>query len=431
MNLARQIEEYLPKPLMNLVKDISGEAARQGQAIHLVGGVVRDMLLGYPNLDIDLVVEGDAVTLAKRVAEMRHAKLLLHHRFGTAKLRYENFTLDLATARKETYARPGALPTVAPGTLEDDLFRRDFTINAMAISLAAEDYGELIDPYHGESDLKHGLIRVLHPKSFTDDATRILRAIRYEQRFGFELEPQTAKLLKRDILMLDTISGDRIRHELELIFREERPELSIRRLGELGVLQRINPTLNGNGWLAETFKKARRLKSTTQLTSIYFCLFIYSLSQSELEHFLVRLNTSAKLSQAMRDTLRLKKSFPFLDNPSLKPSEVYYLLSQYEPVALQANLIACDSSVIRHHLQVFLTKLRYVKTSLRGEDLKRLGIPAGPEMGNILQILHKAKLDGEISTKADESRLALSLLANQKGRGGRRRQSASKNAPPR
>lgn len=409
MNLARQIEQYLPRQLLELVQNISGQAAERGQRVYLVGGVVRDLLLGYPNFDLDLVVEGDAVKLAQQVAETSQAKLLAHHRFGTAKLRYENFTLDLATARKETYARPGALPAVTPGTLKDDLIRRDFSINTMAISLAANDYGELIDPYQGNSDLEHRLIRILHPGSFSDDATRILRGVRYEQRFGFELEAQTAQLLKRDIPTLDTISGDRIRHELELILKEKQPELAIKRLAELGVLPKISPFLKGDGWIAEKFDKARRLKKPAQLPSLYFCLLIYSFSEKNIEQFLAHLNIPAKLSRAIRDTLRLKTRLPLLDRPSLKPSETYYLLREYEPLAIQANAIASDSSMIHHHLQLFLTKLRYVRTALDGEELKRLGISAGPEMGQVLQILHKAKLDGEVRTRADEKKLALSL----------------------
>jgi tRNA nucleotidyltransferase (CCA-adding enzyme) len=409
MNFARQIEQYLPRQLLELVIDISGQAAGQGQRVYLVGGIVRDLLLGYPNYDLDLVVEGDAVKLAQQVAEINRARLLAHRRFGTAKLRYEKFTLDLATARKETYARPGALPTVTPGTLKDDLMRRDFSINAMAISLASNDYGELVDPYQGKTDLEHRLIRILHPKSFSDDATRILRGVCYEQRFGFEFEAQTARLLKRDISMMDTISGDRIRHELEHIFEEKRPELVIKRLGDLGVLHRINASLKGDGWIAEKFDKARSLKKPAQLTSLYFCILIYSFSERDIEQFIARLNIPAKLSRAMRDTLRLKARLPLLDKSSLKPSEIYYLLRQHDPMAIQANAIATESSTIHRHLQLFLTKLRYVRTSLDGEELKRLGISAGPEMGRVLQILQKAKLDGEVRTKTDEKKLALSL----------------------
>ena len=413
------MEQYLPRQLLELVKDISRQAAERGERVYLVGGVVRDLLLGYPNFDLDLVVEGDAVKLAQQVAETSQSKLLAHHRFGTAKLRYENFTLDLATARKETYARPGALPTVTPGTLKDDLIRRDFSINAMAISLGSNDYGELVDPYHGKSDLEHHLIRVLHPGSFSDDATRILRGVRYEQRFGFEFEAQTTQLLKRDIPMLDTISGDRIRHELELIFKEKQPEFVINRLAELGALPRISPSLKGDGWIAEKFERARHLKKPTQLPSLYFCLLIYSFSERGIEQFLARLNISAKLSRAMRDTLRLKTSLLLLDTSPLKPSKVYYLLREYEPLAIQANAIASEPSMVHQYLQLFLTKLRYVRTSLDGEELKRLGISAGPEMGQVLQILHKAKLDGEVRTRADEKKLALSLSRSYSGGKGR------------
>jgi len=409
MNLARQIEQYLPQKLLALVKSINGQAVEREERVYLVGGVVRDMFLGYPNFDLDLVVEGDAVKLAQQVAETSQAKLLAHHRFGTAKLRYENFTLDLATARKETYTRPGALPTVTPGTLKDDLIRRDFTINAMAISLGSNDYGDLADPHQGKNDLEHRLIRILHPGSFSDDATRILRAVRYEQRLGFRIETQTARLLKRDIPMLDTISGARIRHELELIFREKLPELAFNHLGEMGVLSRISLSLKGNGWIAEKFDRARRLNKPYQLPTLYFCLLIYSLSENEIEQFLAYLNTSITLSRIIRDTLRLRISLPLLDKPAMKPSKIYYLLREYEPLAVQANAIATESPIVHQHLQLFLTKLRYVRTSLNGGDLKRLGIPVGPEIGQVLHALHKAKLDGEVKTRAGEKKLARSL----------------------
>jgi tRNA nucleotidyltransferase (CCA-adding enzyme) len=411
MNLARQIEQYLPQQFMELVKDISKKATGRGQKVYLVGGIVRDMLLGYPNFDIDLVVEGEAIKLAEQVAETSKAKLLVHRRFGTAKLKYDNFTVDLATARKETYTRSGALPTVTPGTIKDDLIRRDFSINAMAVSLASDDYGELVDPYSGKSDLERHLIRILHPESFSDDATRILRGVCYEQRFGFEFEPETARLLKRDIPMLDTISGDRIRHELEHIFEEKLPELVIKRLGELGVLCRIDPSLRGNGWIANKFDKARSLKKSTQLPSLYFCLLIYSFNETEVEQTLDRLNVPVKLSRAMRDTLGLKARLCLLDKSSLKPSDIYYLLQDYEPIAIQVNAIASEPTTIHHRLQLFLKKLRYVRTSMDGEELKGLGISAGPEMGKVLRILHKAKLDGEVRTSEDEKKLALSLKA--------------------
>lgn len=409
MNLSRRMEQHLPQPLLELLKSVSGQAALLGQRAYLVGGAVRDLLLDHRSTDLDLVIEGDAVELAQQLAETTQAKLVAHHRFGTAKLRYENVALDIATARKETYARPGALPVVTPGTLKDDLIRRDFSINAMAISLAANDYGDLIDPYGGKSDLDRHLLRILHPRSFSDDATRILRGVCYEQRFDFEFEPQTAQLLKRDIPMLDTISGDRIRHELEHIFDENRPELAVKRLGDLGVLQRINPSLRGDGWIADKFDEVRRLQKPAQLPSLYFCLLVYSLREKEMEAFLARFDMPAKLSRAIRDALRLKGRLSLLSKASLKPSQVYYLLRDYEPAAIQANALATESPTVERHLQLFLTKLRYVKISLDGEELRTLGIPAGPQMGKILEALHRAKLDKEVRTKSDEKKLALSL----------------------
>lgn len=409
MNLAAKVEQYLPGQILELVASISKEADQLGQRAYLVGGVVRDLLLGYPNFDLDLVVEGDAIGLAQQIAKTRTIKLITHPRFGTAKLSCGDFTLDMATARGETYAKPGALPRVTPGILDDDLFRRDFSINAMAISLAPDNYGEVIDPHHGKSDLEHRFIRVLHTRSFQDDATRILRAVRYEQRLNFKLETQTAQLLKRDVPMLRTISADRIRHELELILREKYPEHAIERLDQLGVLQGISSCLNYDGWLARKFDRARKLNQPGQLHLLYLCLLAYRLSEEENERLIHRLNLPKKLACTLHHTLRLRSQLALLAKPAVKHSEIYCLLHEYNPLAIQANAIAAESSVVCFNLELFLSKLRYVKTSLNGEKLKGLGIPAGPELGKILQVLHKAKLNGEVKTKADEEKLALSL----------------------
>ena len=415
INLAWQIEQYLPPQLLQLVKHISMEAEQLGQRVYLVGGVVRDTLLGYPNFDLDLVVEGDALKLAEQIADCfvslattlpQQVKLVKHSRFNTAKLSYGNFSLDLAAARRETYSRPGALPTVTLSTISDDLFRRDFSINAMAVSLSPDRYGELLDPYHGRSDLERCLIRILHPQSFQDDATRILRAIRYEQRLGFKLEPETARILKRDIAMLDTISGDRIRHELDLILKEKYPEKMIKRLGELGVLQRINLPLKSDAWITEKFNQARQLSRRSQLSSLYLCLLLYPLSEEELVNILLRLNVPLKPSRILRDTLHIKGQLYSLDKP-LKNSAIYYLLRDYDSLAIHANFIASESPLICHHLQLFLTKLRYIKPLLNGKELESLGIAPGPEMGKILEVLRQARLNGEAKTKEEEEKLVL------------------------
>lgn len=404
-NLSSQLEKYLPQPLLKLAKDASVKAEGLGLKLYLVGGVVRDLFLGRPNFDLDLVVEGDAIKLAQELAKKSQAKLTVHQRFGTAKLTYSNFSLDLATARSETYSHPGALPTVKPGSIKDDLVRRDFSINAMAISLTPQDFGELTDLHHGKDDLKHGLIRILHPNSFIDDATRILRALRYEQRLGFKLEPDTEKLLRRDVALLDTISGDRLRHELELILKEDCPERVLLRAEELGVLGKLHLSLKGDGWLSQKFGQVRRLDRRISPVPIYLCLLVYNLSQKETEQFINRLNFPKGSAQAMRHALKLKTQLDKLDNPKLKPSEIYGALHSYTTQAIKANLVAAESRIARQHLKLYLSKLYYVKSLLNGDDLKRMGVPEGPQMGKLLNALHQAKLNGEVTTREDEERL--------------------------
>ncbi len=404
-NFSSQLEKYLPPPVLALVKIGGQEAGTLGQELYIVGGVVRDLFLGRANFDFDLVVEGDAISLAKRLARDSQAKLTVHSLFGTAKLDYPGFSLDLATARSETYSKPGALPTVKPGSLKDDLIRRDFSINAMALHLNPQRFGELIDLHHSKDDLERHLIRVLHDKSFIDDATRILRAIRYEQRLSFKLETETEKLLRRDVAMLDTISGDRIRHELELILKEDEPERAIVRAKELGVLSQLHPALKGNGRLSKIFSQARQLDIRVSLPILYLCLLVYNLNARENENFIVHLNFPKNSAEAMRQTVQLKAQLHKLTNPKLKASEIYRLLHGYSATAIQANVLASESLIASQNLLLYLNKLRYVKPLLNGEDLKKMGIPAGPKVGEILGALQKARLDGEVSTGKDEEKL--------------------------
>ncbi|GAG38635.1 unnamed protein product, partial [marine sediment metagenome] len=247
-----------------------------------------------------------------------------------AKLRWNKWSIDLATARSETYIKPGALPSVEPGPIDSDLFRRDFTINTMAIYLNPSHYGELIDRHGGRDDLEHRLIRILHEKSFTDDATRIWRGLRYEQRLSFQLEPSTLKLLKRDIPMLDTISGDRIRHELELILTEKYPEKVLHRAEELKVLPKLHPALKGNGWLAEKFEQARQLSSPDlPPIGLYLALLVYRLTTEETEQLISRLRLPKSLTQTLRDTNSLKTKLESLADSELSRSSIYHLLHDY------------------------------------------------------------------------------------------------------
>ncbi len=411
INLSAKVTKQLPGELVNFMQ-VAGEVThRQGQKLYLVGGVVRDLLLGRTNLDLDLVIEGDAINLARELAGIKQGKILTHPRFGTAKLQWDGWSVDLTAARSETYARPGALPAVKPGSIEDDLFRRDFTINAMAIELTPGHYGQLIDLYGGRQDLEHKFIRVLHEKSFIDDATRIWRALRYEQRLNFQLEPATLQLLKRDIPYLDAISGDRLRHELELILREEYPAKILRRAVELGVLARLHPSLKGDGWLSEKFEQARQL-SSPDLPSVelYLALLVYSLTGEENEQLISYLRLPKSVGQVLRDTIDLKTRVKSLADPELPPSGVYSLLHGYSLSAVMVNSIASDSPRARRNIHLFLNKLRYIKPELIGEDLKRMGVATGPGIKEILNLLLDARLDGKVNSKQDEEELVKKQL---------------------
>jgi len=408
INLSSKIEEQLPVELVAFIQRVGRIAANQGHRLYLVGGVVRDLLLGQTNLDLDLdlVVEGNAIELAQQLTTINGGEITTHPRFNTAKLQWDKWSVDLTTARSETYAKPGALPSVQSSSIEDDLFRRDFTINAMAIELNPSHYGELIDLYGGMDNLEHKLIRILHAKSFTDDATRIWRALRYEQRLNFQLELTTLNLLKRDIPMLDTISGDRIRYELECVLKEKHPEKVLRRAGEQGVLPKISSALKGNGWLAEKFEQARQLTlPNPPPIGLYLSLLVYPLTSEENEQLISFLRLPRSLAQTIRDTISLKTKYPPLANPELSPSGIYRLLHGYSPQAVTANSLAGDSSVAHQHIQLFLDKLRYVKKALTGNDLQKMGIAPGPQMKEILQRLHEARLDGEVTSKQEERKL--------------------------
>jgi len=415
-NLATKIEKHLPVELIDFMHLAGKAAASRGERIYLIGGVVRDLLLEQPNLDLDLVVEGDAIELARQLAHTKQAKVTTHPRFNTAKLQWDKWSVDLTTARSETYVKPGALPTVKPSSIENDLFRRDFTINAMAVHLSPSRYGELIDIHGGRDDLEHKLVRILHEKSFVDDATRIWRGLRYEQRLGFHLEKNTLKLLKRDIPMLDTISGDRIRYELECILQEERPEKVLRRAEELHALESLHPALKADGWLKEKFGQARQITfPNPPPMGLYLALLAYPLAAEELEQLISRLRLRKSLAQILRDSAGVKDKLGKLADPELNPSGIYAVLHGYSPTAITANSLATDSPITHQHIQLFLNKLRYVKSSLTGNDLKSMGITSGHQIKEILQRLHEAKLDGKVSSKENEERLVKGCVGKGNG----------------
>jgi tRNA nucleotidyltransferase (CCA-adding enzyme) len=301
MNLADKLEKNRPAHAVALIKQAVTIAGSKNVPLYLAGGIVRDLLLGQTNStnDLDLVVEGDAVGLAVEFAKKTGGKLSVHLMFNTAKIVLDEWTIDIAMARTEKYAKPGALPVVTPGTLKTDLFRRDFTVNAMAICLTPDNYGELIDLYGGMQDLDRQLIRVLHKNSFVDDATRIWRAIRYAQRLGFQIEPGTLKLLKRDVPQLKTVGGYRLRRELELVLKEKEPEKALLRADKLGVLKQLHPSLKADEWLVSKFRAARKSGEATP----GFCLGLLTcrLTDDELTQITKYLRFSKEQVRIVRE----------------------------------------------------------------------------------------------------------------------------------
>lgn len=412
MLLTSELEKHLPEGLLSLLRTAGDLAWSRGWNLYLVGGAVRDLFLARPNLDLDLVLEGDAIALARKLAEIGSGEVVAHPRFGTAKFRQQRISLDLATARSESYPKPGALPVVSPGTIGEDLSRRDFSINAMAIHLDPIHFGVLLDPYGGRDDLERGLIRVLHEKSFCDDPTRILRALRYEQRLGFHLEPNTERLMRREVATMDEVSGERLWHELELILEEECPEKVLSRADELGVLQKLHPSLRGNGWVRDRFEQARKASAGAKPSAaLYLALLAYCLSQEESEDLLARLRIRGEIARVMHQTIKLKQVISALARPRLARSAIYHLVERYSPESILATALASDSRLVQQRLELYLTELRRVKPALSGDDLQAMGISPGRKLGQVLRALHDARLDGKVQTREQEEDLARGLIA--------------------
>lgn len=401
--------ERLPPPLLKLTLTAGRLADKSDIRVYLVGGIVRDLMLGRPSTDIDIMAEGDAVRLARQLAEKLGARLTVHRAFGTASLKIDGYSVDLATCRSESYQRPGALPLVRPGSIRDDLRRRDFTINAMALCINTPNRGNLTDLFGGRQDLARGLVRVLHDKSFQDDATRMMRAVRYEQRLGFSLESSTSTLLRRSLDMLDTISSDRLKHELMLWLGESSPERIIRRAGQLGILGKLHPALKWDRPMNTAFRRAASGDGTT-MSRLYFCLLVYNLNEEDLYELLGRLNLiGSRLDLLSHQSLELKGKCGELDRPALKRSAIYFLLREYDTTAVQANRYYAKAPALRRNLELYIDRLQQVKTSLGGNELLKLGVREGPKLGTVLKKLLAARLDGAVMSKSDEVNLARRL----------------------
>lgn len=413
----------MPLRHLRLLKQIGRWADEQGLPLYLVGGVVRDLLLHRQNWDLDLTVEGDGIAFARLVADRCRAGIVTFERFATARLVLPNGSkIDLATTRRESYVQPAALPDVEPASLKDDLYRRDFTINAMAIQLNGAQFGFLHDPYGGQRDLMAKTIRVLHEGSFVDDPTRIFRAVRFAQRFGFRLEPATRRLLKQAAAtkLIAQLSGPRLCNELFLLFGEREPAQSIDALERLRLWRFVHPRLRYQAMgrrLVSTLPRAftwwarQQPKQEIERPLVYLMALLSHSSRTVLESASQRLQLSARQAAAVKWAGRLTDDVArlLLQRNAITPSRVYRRLIDMPDDAIVLILAKGFASQDRagarrlvERVARFLKQDRRVTTLLDGEDLKGLGLKPGPQFKTILTRLLEARIDGRVRSEEAE-----------------------------
>lgn len=417
--IVRLLEERMPASLLGLVRRIAEVSRRHGIPVYLVGGLVRDLLLYRENRDLDLVVEGDGLGFAALLAEELGGRVRTHPAFLTAVVvDPEGFHIDIATARSEFYRAPAALPEVQTSILRQDLFRRDFTINTLAIRLGPDETPVLIDYFGGRHDLKEKTLRVLHSLSFVDDPTRVLRAVRLELRLGLHISPETLRLVEvaLELGTFDRLSGSRLRDELILLLDE--PALALRgveRLAELGLLGVLHPGIELTDSTRERLRGARaawdwyHLEGLTDPPVRVWRLHLMALAGDLAEPELARLADRLMLAGEDR---RLLTSFPSrLDGalarlrPDLQPHQAAEIL---EPLAGEELLLlmAGENETVRSWVRRDLTELRPFELAIRGADLLAAGLPPGPGLGEALKATRRARLDGRIEA-GEELRYAL------------------------
>jgi tRNA nucleotidyltransferase (CCA-adding enzyme) len=406
-NLSKLIERSLSKERLELLHLLASQADVKQVPLYIVGGSVRDLLVGRHLNDFDLIVEGDAIALARSLAARYGGAVTAHTKFGTAKwflperLKTDHEALDLISARSETYKHPAALPTVKLGSLGDDLRRRDFTINALAVRVDGSHFGELRDDLNGADDLQKGTIRVLHPRSFIDDPTRMYRAVRYEGRYGFRIAEDTLALIPTARPVVEQLSAQRIRHELDLILDEPNAVSMLQRLDQLDLLSVIHPAL-------ANFNQSRLAKVNTddpalQNRNSRWVLWLMHLKDQEIEFLNERLHFRADLLKILHSAVALNANLTALIG--LKPSKVVEFLEGYSIKALEVISSAVEAEAIKDILTKYLSKWWHVKPKTTGHDLKERGIPPGPKYNEILRRLRAAWLDGEVKNEAEESEL--------------------------
>jgi tRNA nucleotidyltransferase (CCA-adding enzyme) len=430
LNLADRLEAVLPDGRMALLKAIASIAHEKRAALYIVGGFVRDLILEVPSLDFDLVVEGDAAVLARALSDRYGGRVTGHSRFSTAKWHLSNQSqvsstlnvsstgfdsIDLVSARIEFYTYPTALPTVEKGSIKLDLHRRDFTINTLALRLDGRHYGELHDYWGGLNDLRQKLVRVLHSLSFVDDPTRILRAIRFEQRFGFLIEERSLELLLEARPLIEHLSGDRIRKELDHILGTPHAVSILDRLVELGLLKIIHPNLAWDPWLKDKFLSLNNLEidpvwglseanpSQTLIRDLAYILWLIRLPVDQASSGVNRLRLPVRLSKIILTACTLWREQVRLFEAS--PSQIVQRLEDIPPISCYGLFLATSNEQLRQNLYEYMIRWRKVSPTVSGSKLKMLGLPPGPIYRQIIDTLRNAWLDGQISSVQEEQDL--------------------------
>ncbi|MUM78262.1 CBS domain-containing protein [Pseudodesulfovibrio sp. F-1] len=433
-NIGPMVGNRLPKKMLALLKT-AGELGRDmGWEIYAVGGFVRDILLGRPNSDLDLVVEGDAIAYARRMADLLGGRIKAHVKFKTAVvILADGQRVDVATARLEYYEYPAAMPTVELSSIKMDLYRRDFTINALALRINPGRFGQLVDFFGAEQDMKNKVIRVLHSLSFVEDPTRILRAIRFERRFDFQIGGQTLRLIK-NALSLDLfskLSGTRILHELQLIMVEENPLACLNRMQELGILEAIHPLLKLSG------ERMQVLMELVKVNNWYKLLYQKPEAEPWKLHLLgltmgIKRDQIGQITSRLRLTAREERDFILLRDQIGEAlmklmswredrSRLSRLCAILRPIPLEGVLFLMARSKkehIRRNISQYLNRLRDITSDVTGDDLKTLGIRPGPAYTTILARVLDAKIDGRATSREDQLRLVERLWRTMQRRGG-------------
>jgi tRNA nucleotidyltransferase (CCA-adding enzyme) len=430
-DLRRRLNATVPPALAALLTDAAARAVAPGAPLHLVGGAVRDLLLGRVPLDLDLVLAGDAAALTAALAAAYGLKRTTYPAFGTFTLALTGPLvppppaspyLNVVTARRETYPAPAALPQVTFGTLADDLARRDFTINALALPLDPPG-GPLLDPHGGQADLRAGSIRVLHDHSFTDDPTRIFRAARYAARFGFAIEPHTLALLRAEVANggIARLSGARIRNELFRILDEADPAPVLAQLEEWGVLAAIHPALR---WDAEAAADVRRVAAALAgdpapagvlpRHRALLAAWLAAQDPARVAAAATRLHLDGPTSALVNGLAAAWANLgEVLRQPIHPPSRLAGSLRPYAPAVLWLLRAVHPDPTAQRQLDAYRTTLAAVQPLLTGADLAALGVPRGPRYREILAALRDARLDGQLTTRADEEAFVRQVMSSE------------------